>query len=56
MGCLSTLLTAGEVVGRALLILFIPIFICGTIMAFTGGTLLNPAPAQPTYNVATAPV
>jgi len=54
MGCLSTLLTAGEIIGRVLLILFIPIFVCGGLMMFTGGTVFDPVPANPTYTVTSA--
>jgi len=49
LGCLETLITGAELVVRGLVILFIPMFICGIFLAFTGGTIADPLTDTRTY-------
>ena len=42
LGCLEVLLTAGEIILRILVIIFIPIFLCGTLRAVAEGAIGDP--------------
>jgi len=42
LGCLEVLITAGEIILRVLVILFIPIFLCGTLRAVAEGSTGDP--------------
>jgi hypothetical protein len=42
LGCLEVLLTAGEIILRILVIIFIPIFLCGTLRAVASGATDDP--------------
>jgi len=42
LGCLEVLLTAGEIILRIVVIIFIPIFLCGTLRAVAEGSTDDP--------------
>lgn len=42
LGCLEVLLTAGEIVLKILVVVFIPLFLCGTFTALTEGSIGDP--------------
>jgi len=51
MGCLSTLITLAEIIGKFLLPILIIVFVIGTFMAFTGGALLPGYESSPEYTL-----
>lgn len=46
LGCLEIFLTIGELALKLLVVVFIPIFLFGAAMIFTGGTMSDPFPAS----------
>ena len=46
LGCLEVLLTGGEIVLKILVVVFIPVFLFGSLMMLTGGTIFEPIPAS----------